>query len=271
MIRLTALAVAFLLGLIVRGYGEEPAELLRLRAIYQQELSKVTSPIATKYREALKREEIKATMAGNLDAALAFRSELKTLAQPVQASIDLDGLMGRWTIHYTNGAERIYEIDESGKLSSVELTGKLKVENGSLLIRKAQGQTVERLVLHDSRLIVEHYNPKNGNDFDKGDLPGCMGLGRKHSEAERQAAKTVVGKWEWREVRNEPGVVVRVESNGSISNVQDGVRWEIRGNHLVTFWPGAGETRFPLPSGEDDVIEGVIEMTGKPRYLKRLR
>lgn len=66
--------------------GEEPEKLKELRGIFETEKAKALEPLVSKYTKALKRYEIEATKAGDLDTALAFRAEreahMVVLAKP---------------------------------------------------------------------------------------------------------------------------------------------------------------------------------------------
>lgn len=79
------------------GHAEDPERLKLLRGSYQRELERVTVPVNRKYLDALNQLVASYTQAGELDAALAVREEIKSVLS-VTASKDNDskesGLLG---------------------------------------------------------------------------------------------------------------------------------------------------------------------------------
>ena len=61
------------------GHAEEPERLKLLRGSYQRELERVTVPVNRKYLDALNQLVVSYTQAGELDAALAVREEIKSV------------------------------------------------------------------------------------------------------------------------------------------------------------------------------------------------
>lgn len=93
---LMLLTVLFFIGSTF-GYADEPERLKVLRDSYQRELERVTAPVDRKYLDALNQLVTNYTQAGDLDAALAVREEIKSMLSAT-ANRDIEsresGLMG---------------------------------------------------------------------------------------------------------------------------------------------------------------------------------
>lgn len=70
--------------------GEEPGRLQSLRDSYERELDRVTTPVTRKYVEALRKLQRNYTTGGDLNAALAVKSEIERVTGSNKAAAALD-------------------------------------------------------------------------------------------------------------------------------------------------------------------------------------
>ena len=156
----------------------------KARLAYDQAVAAATKELNGELGAALKQ----AMQAGSLEEAK--RIEAAQSARPAAAAAaggrsggggDQRGMIGTWSVRYTNRTERTYTISADGRLS-VEggATTKLaRPEAGGGLLLDFNDGKVERLRLVDgTMLLIEHFNRKsdlaNGN-FD------VLGIGRRRS------------------------------------------------------------------------------------------
>lgn len=88
--------------------------------------------------------------------------------------------IGIWDVKYASGAHRIYRIKSDGSVAEltppVEESGRLRVENGELLLAVSGERKVERLTLAGDRLFIEHFDPATRLADDE---PTTIGIGRR--------------------------------------------------------------------------------------------
>jgi len=99
----------------------EPEKLVSLRGSYQSAMTKATAPIQKTYVAELEKLKIEFTKSGNLEAALAVDTELKTIVQAQSAPSTADPKPGQGA-PTTKAAKLIEEL--SG--SKWEVTGQEK-------------------------------------------------------------------------------------------------------------------------------------------------
>jgi hypothetical protein len=151
----------------------------------QAEYNRSVTNAAEEHKKRLKDLQQAETKAGNLDAALAARDELRALEMngpPLLAEgKDPAVAKGKWVTgtwiirHHPNGSIRTYVIRSDGQVTFLEghVKGQLKRSGESFTLDFGEGK-FERITFAGGRLFVEHYNPKS--DFEK-NLPGQIGVG----------------------------------------------------------------------------------------------
>jgi hypothetical protein len=107
----------------------------------------------------------RATKEGDLDRALALRSEVQRLGSDSLPLFGASGevLPGTWRITYhPNGVQRTYVVKSNGEVTCIEanVRGRLK-KDGSSLFLDFEDDRLERLTFVGSRLFLEHFYPKD--------------------------------------------------------------------------------------------------------------
>ena len=73
----------------------------------------------------------------------------------------LQFLPGTWSVTYTNGAKRTYTIERDGGVAFEEEQILGEFVGGDYLLLEFDDGKLERLTPAGSRLLVEHFNPRN--------------------------------------------------------------------------------------------------------------
>lgn len=148
-----AISVTIILGLLgFAASAEDPRELVSLRESYQKAREQALSPLDKKYVDALTALKTRFTKEGNLEAALAVDSEIKSISSSSSASTPAipasdtlsrkerekleASLAGNWRLASGGffriggsalmyGGKKIeYSIDKDGSISAVDQDGK---------------------------------------------------------------------------------------------------------------------------------------------------
>lgn len=158
---------------------EYKAALTQAQTGYNQAANKA----AEEQKQRLKELQQTETKAGNLDAAVAIRDELKALTDagpPLLGGNEWAGrakwVEGTWEVIYPPGkAVRTYVIKPDGDVTFVEekRSGKLKPSGDSFLLDLDDGK-LSRLTFGGGRVFDEGFDPKSS--FGKGP-PTVIGVG----------------------------------------------------------------------------------------------
>ena len=73
----------------------------------------------------------------------------------------LQFLQGTWSVTYTNGAKRTYTIESDGGVAFEEEQILGEFAGGEYLLLEFDDGKLERLTPAGSRLLVEHFDPRN--------------------------------------------------------------------------------------------------------------
>ncbi len=133
-----------------------PAELLKLRASYEAELSRVTEPVNRKYLDALQKLQEFYTKNGDLDKALIVREEMQLAGQSnavekklTIAAKDLEGSEWQW------GTGGTLKLEKSGKAIHTAWPSPgvwKKVNNVTITLQRPGGDPPMTVVFSDQEL-----------------------------------------------------------------------------------------------------------------------
>lgn len=163
---------------VVMGAGgptAEHPEIANLKKQFQADME----PVRKKYRTRLESLQKELTRKGDLDGALAVKTELESIGAPEKpASKNPVSLKGYWTVTYTpSGNVRKYSIREDGRVEMVgeKLFGQITKNGDDWLLDFNDGK-LERLAIKDV-LFIEHFDPKTA--YAAGDKPRQTATGDK--------------------------------------------------------------------------------------------
>lgn len=172
------LGLLFVVGSIVMGAvgptAEHP-EIANLKKQFQADME----PVRKKFRTRLETLQKELTRKGDLDGALAVKTELESFgAQEKPAPKNPVTLKGNWTVTYSpSGNVRKYSIRDDGRVEMVgeKLFGQIAKNGDDWLLDFNDGK-LERLAIKEV-LFIDHFDPKTG--YATGDKPQQTATGDK--------------------------------------------------------------------------------------------
>jgi hypothetical protein len=152
-------------------------------AEYQKATKAAQAAMEKVYEQGIK----DATKALNIDLAEAIRAELKELTGKSPATKTTPGeaeappskakwIPGKWEITYTpNRSTNVYIIRPDGTIVNEkgEVRFQIKHRDGTLIIEFPDNK-LERLTFAETRLFIEHFNPKSNYERN---IPDQVGIG----------------------------------------------------------------------------------------------
>ena len=147
--------------------ADDPAELERLRHLWEQSVAKEVDEKNKVYLKSLEKLQKKFTGANNLAAAVAVNDEM----QKVKAMKPQENLFnppnGEWKVVYNNGQTRTYSI-KGNKITELKSSYRGVGERVELT-RYAQGwlakfsHVTEYMFLIDDKIYIHHWGVDGGN------------------------------------------------------------------------------------------------------------
>ncbi|MDB5345325.1 MAG: hypothetical protein JWP89_3702 [Schlesneria sp.] len=172
------LGLLFIAASIVMGSGgptTEHPEIANLKKQFQADME----PVRKKFRTRLENLQKELTRKGDLDGALAVKTELESIGTPEKpVPKNPVTLKGNWTVTYSpSGNVRKYSIRDDGRVEMVgdKLFGQITKNGDDWLLDFNDGK-LEKLAIKEV-LFIEHFEPKTG--YAMGDKPRQTATGDK--------------------------------------------------------------------------------------------
>jgi hypothetical protein len=153
----------------------EPDPLKVARSTFESQMKLAIDPVLKRYEKQLQKMESELTKKNETEAAEAVKVELKR-AQKLSGMILGVPIQGEWTVKYTSGGMRTYQIRNDGTVRFVEenRVGRI-LRYGDDLLLDFGDMKLERLTMQ-TVISVEHYYP--ATQFLKGQ-PKLTGIAEK--------------------------------------------------------------------------------------------
>jgi hypothetical protein len=144
------------------------AEVRAAREKYDADLAAAVDPIRKHFLDRLETLEKDLTRKGDLDGALAARTERERAGMVADVGF-WQPFVGTWSVHYDNGANHTYEISRDGTVRYREKSQTLSLRRADKdsIIDFGNGK-VERVVPSLTTQMFEDNNYPKGNSFTAG-------------------------------------------------------------------------------------------------------